>query len=873
MRIQFLLKTLLAALVFLLSATISRAQVNETEPNNTPAQANVLPLNGNGNGIINPAGDVDWWKVKTTSDGQLSVTLTPLSGHYMYVVLYDTAGVIQLAGSYGENSFTIGSDGLGAGTYYLQVYGYNASEISSYTISNTFTAVTIPNDKEPDSSRATALNLPLNDSATGHIGYYYNNHKDSSDWYKVTMNADGLLRLTINPVNGQYIYLTLFDNDGVTAIQSLYGASPFGISQDGLAAGTYYVEITPYSSDRFTPYILSDSVFTTGIVNDIEPNNSRAQAEPLSLNATVTGHVNYYYNHYKDSSDWYKVTMNADGLLRLKINPVNGQYIYLTLFDNDGATVIQSVYGESPFGISQDGLAAGTYYVEITPYSSDRFASYILSDSVFTYNKNDAGPNGYFSEAVTIPANRTVTGHVGFYYENVRDTVDTWKINYTGTSGNLNLTFNLFPHNIDGSTNYTYFEVYKDTSVAAIYSNFTESASTPINLTGLAQGYYYIKIFGYSASNFAAYSITDSFTQVNKATVSLAKAASSTFACNNDSLTFNLGASHAPYTVRLYREGVLSDSIITNSSSVSFTGLNDGNYYATVYGDGATDSAYSKTSNTQFLPPTPSGLTTTNVGTHNATLNFTTLSCVKDFTIQYKITGTSSYTIINTASNGPYVLSGLDPNTEYTWRIVSVDSANGLRGNFSDTANFTTTSVLPVTFLNFDGTLINSTAKLTWSTATELNNSGFEVQKSSDGHSFAVIGFVKGSGNSSVVNTYNYTDAKVLSGDNYYRLRQVDIDGNFIYSSIIRLDFKNFDWAVFGNPVTSNSWVQLQIARTSNIVIQILSIDGRVIKTIDKGNISEGTYSVPLNLGNVPSGIYIIRLVADNQSFSKKIIK
>ncbi len=113
----------------------------------------------------------------------------------------------------------------------------------------------------------------------------------------------------------------------------------------------------------------------------------------------------------------------------------------------------------------------------------------------------------------------------------------------------------------------------------------------------------------------------------------------------------------------------------------------------------------------------------------------------------------------------------------------------------------------------------------------------------------------------------------MLSGYNFYRLKQVDIDGKYKYSSAIRLDFKNFDWAIFGNPITTNSWIQLQVAKTSKVAFTIYTIDGRAVKTIDKGTLPEGTYSVPLNLGNVPAGIYIIKLTSDKQIFSKKIIK
>ncbi|MFZ1799483.1 MAG: T9SS type A sorting domain-containing protein [Chitinophagaceae bacterium] len=179
---------------------------------------------------------------------------------------------------------------------------------------------------------------------------------------------------------------------------------------------------------------------------------------------------------------------------------------------------------------------------------------------------------------------------------------------------------------------------------------------------------------------------------------------------------------------------------------------------------------------------------------------------------------------------------------------------------------------LPVTFLNFDGVLQNQSAHLTWSTANEINDKGFEVQKSMDGQTFTDIGFVNGQGNSTTVNNYNYTDPKILSGSNYYRLKQIDNDGRFTYSSVIKLDYSKFDWAILGN-ASNNMWVQVQLDKSANVTVQIISMNGNIIQTIEKGNMNAGTYSIPLNLKNTSSGMYVVKLVVDNQSYSKKIIK
>ena len=230
-------------------------------------------------------------------------------------------------------------------------------------------------------------------------------------------------------------------------------------------------------------------------------------------------------------------------------------------------------------------------------------------------------------------------------------------------------------------------------------------------------------------------------------------------------------------------------------------------------------------------------------------------------------------------------------------KSIAVDASGNVytTGEFSGTANFDPSpgrynltavgvfdifvmklsqfAALPVIWLNFNGIPLNNETYLSWSTATEINNKGFEVQKSMNGQTFTGIGFVTGAGNSSLINNYSYTDTKVLSGSNYYRLKQIDLDGRFSYSPVIKLDYSKFEWAVMGNPVNSNSWVQLQLDKTANVSLQIIAINGEIIKTINKGIISAGTYSILLNLPEISTNMYIVRLIVNGEAFSKKIIK
>ena len=198
--------------------------------------------------------------------------------------------------------------------------------------------------------------------------------------------------------------------------------------------------------------------------------------------------------------------------------------------------------------------------------------------------------------------------------------------------------------------------------------------------------------------------------------------------------------------------------------------------------------------------------------------------------------------------------------------------SSGTNSNYIGIDEFSFESVLPVTLFNFRGEIKNNEALLTWSTANEINNKGFEVEQSHDNKTFSSIGFVAAVKTSTGVNNYSFTNSKLLSGANYYRLKQVDNDGASRLSSVVKLDFSKFAWAIFGNP-SNNTFIQLQTEKQSNVAVQIVSLNGQLIQTIRKGNLSQGTYNIPLNLSNVPHGIYIVKLLVDKNSYTKKLIK
>ncbi|HYK45941.1 MAG TPA: PPC domain-containing protein, partial [Parafilimonas sp.] len=572
---------------------ISASRAAETEPNNDRASANTLALNGNNTGVINPAGDQDWWKVTTTADGKLDITLTPLGGHLTWIYLYDNNGTSELASSNANTTFTVTKDGLAAGTYYIKIICYFASDTSNYNISDALTTPAQANDAEPNDTKAQAITLALNNSTTGHAGYYYNLHRDTSDWYKLTTNADGRIQLSLTPANGKIVWVYLYDNNGTTLLTSANSGTPFTTSKDGLAAGTYYVRVICYfANSDYAPYTLKDSLFTPTQANDVEPNDSRATAVSLAANKKVTGHVGYYYNLKRDTADWYKITLKNDGLLRLSLTPHAGFIAWIYLYDNNGTTVIASANANNTFTVNADGLAAGIFYVKVSCYFASDYTPYTLTDTLFTYaNAQDAESNARPYLAKTMPANGTSTGHVGFYYNNSRDTVDWWKINYTGT-GALTVIANFEPRKVQGTNSLTYMEIWKDTLAAPIYSNNTDHPSLVAQLNSLTQGYYWVRVRCYFASEFQSYSLLDTFTQVNIAAVKATSYDTAASCSNINSVTFSCSGSSAPYTVKLYRYNVLYATKTAKVKNITFDSLPVGSYYAKAWGDGATGNAF-----------------------------------------------------------------------------------------------------------------------------------------------------------------------------------------------------------------------------------------------------------------------------------------
>lgn len=178
-------------------------------------------------------------------------------------------------------------------------------------------------------------------------------------------------------------------------------------------------------------------------------------------------------------------------------------------------------------------------------------------------------------------------------------------------------------------------------------------------------------------------------------------------------------------------------------------------------------------------------------------------------------------------------------------------------------------AALPVEFSGFTGKIKGKSVRLDWSTATESNNKEFEVEFSSDGKMFKQIGVVAGAGTTYLTHRYHFEHTSPVQGINYYRLRQVDFDGAFEYSSMVSVEIKGKAFAsyrLFPNPVQSSFTIETDNGEVPQNVTLINTLGQEIM--LDKANAST-SFELPTSL---QSGTYIIRFEGEGETRFERIV-
>jgi hypothetical protein len=202
--------------------------------------------------------------------------------------------------------------------------------------------------------------------------------------------------------------------------------------------------------------------------------------------------------------------------------------------------------------------------------------------------------------------------------------------------------------------------------------------------------------------------------------------------------------------------------------------------------------------------------------------------------------------------------------TNFGWAIVGNTEGSAAnarrfasRNNIDATArpslSITYTGGLPVSLTSFTGSIQANKALLTWKTASETNNSHFNVEQSTDGRNFRVVGKVNGAGNAALEKTYSFLSSGLVEGKNFYRLAQVDFDGRIKYSSILSLSFApELRLRIEPNLVMSN----LVLKATSSLIGKQYYISSSAGKLVQEGNITGET----INVASLTNGMYFLNV-------------
>ena len=184
--------------------------------------------------------------------------------------------------------------------------------------------------------------------------------------------------------------------------------------------------------------------------------------------------------------------------------------------------------------------------------------------------------------------------------------------------------------------------------------------------------------------------------------------------------------------------------------------------------------------------------------------------------------------------------------------------------------------VVPVELTFLTASAIGNEVILNWSTATELNNYGFEIQRKAFGGDFATVAFVKGQGTTTQQNQYSFADKNLDEGKYFYRLKQMDYGGQLSYSQTVEVDVRLVDHYTleqnYPNPFNPTTTIGYVLQKKSNARLTLLNSLGEEIAVLVNEEQDKGFHKVELDASKISSGVYFYQLKAGSFVETKKML-
>ena len=227
-------------------------------------------------------------------------------------------------------------------------------------------------------------------------------------------------------------------------------------------------------------------------------------------------------------------------------------------------------------------------------------------------------------------------------------------------------------------------------------------------------------------------------------------------------------------------------------------------------------------------------------------------------------------TMLNT-----YVIRALvfNPSGNHTLYAGRASTTANLGGVYDYTFSF-----VPVELVSFSSEVFGGNVNLSWVTATELNNYGFQVERrNAESEAWSNIGFVNGNGSSSEMHYYSFSDQSVPVGKYFYRLKQMDFDGNYEYSGEVEATVTEVlqDYTLqqnYPNPFNPSTKISFSIPQSGFTTLKVFDVLGNEVANIIEGELNQGSYELQFNSSGLSSGIYFYSLTSGEFTKTMKMI-
>ncbi|MCC7231713.1 MAG: T9SS type A sorting domain-containing protein [Bacteroidia bacterium] len=180
----------------------------------------------------------------------------------------------------------------------------------------------------------------------------------------------------------------------------------------------------------------------------------------------------------------------------------------------------------------------------------------------------------------------------------------------------------------------------------------------------------------------------------------------------------------------------------------------------------------------------------------------------------------------------------------------------------------------PIELLNFTAVSDNTQVNLAWTTATEINNNYFTVEKSRDGRNFTPVVSVPGAGNSTFSLSYKAVDEEPYQGVSYYRLKQTDYDGKYTYSDLVPIKFESQAGLVVLNPNPAHDDLSVIVYSQDHVpgIITIISSQGQKVFETSK-ELEKGINRISVDLTGMAKGVYFVTLEIGTDIRKARLVK